>query len=56
MRICGFCGAHDVSQEHLWAGWLGTVILESRAQGGAKNFHAQIERGGKASSFQKNDL
>jgi hypothetical protein len=56
MRICGFSGAHDVSQEHLWAGWLGTVILESRAQGGAKNFHAQIERSGQVSSFQKNDL
>jgi len=56
MRICGFCGAHDVSQEHLWAGWLGTVILKSRAEGGAKTFNAQIERGGKASSFQKNDL
>ena len=56
MRTCGFCGPPDVNREHLWAGWLGAVILESRAEGGAKTFNAQIERGGKTSSFQKNDL
>src|SRR5713226_3860976 len=56
MRTCGFCSAPDVSQEHLWAGWLGKVILESRAQGGMKRFQAQIERGGKAVAFPKHDL
>ncbi len=56
MPPCGFCGAEGQSKEHLWAGWLGAVILESRAQGGMKTFSAQIERGGKTVSFPSKDL
>jgi hypothetical protein len=53
---CGFCGVVGQSKEHLWAGWLGKVILESRAQAGMKTFQAQIERGGKTISYPKKDL
>jgi len=56
MQTCGFCGAPEVSQEHLWAGWLGKVVLESRAEGGMKTFQAQIERQGTTVSFPKRDL
>ena len=56
MRACGFCGNPDVSQEHVWADWLRKVTLASRAEGSAKRFCAEIERGGKTISFQKSDL
>ena len=56
MTACGFCGADGQSKEHLWAGWLGKVILDSRAQGGMKTFQAQIERGGKTISYPNRDL
>src|SRR5260221_1851997 len=56
MRVCGFRGDPDVRQEHVWADWLRKVVLDSRAKGGSKIFRAEIERGGKTSSFRKNDL
>jgi hypothetical protein len=56
MPRCGFCGAERQSKEHLWAEWLGRVILESRAQGGMKTFHQQVERSGRVAAFQNNDL
>lgn len=56
MRVCGFCGDPDVTQEHVWADWLRNVILDSRAEGGMKTFRAEIERGGKTTSFPKSDL
>ena len=56
MALCGFCGAEGQSKEHLWAGWLGRVVLESRAQGGMKTFQQQVERGGKVTAFSNKDL
>ena len=53
---CGFCGQAGVTKEHLWPDWLRKVILDSRASGGQKHFHAEIERGGKASQYKNPSL
>ena len=56
MPSCGFCGSEGQSQEHLWAGWLGRLILESRARSGQKNFRVQMERAGKTTEYPNKDL
>src|SRR5262245_51718142 len=45
-----------MTKEHLWPDWLRKVVLESRASGGQKHFHAEIERGGKASQYKNPSL
>lgn len=56
MRVCGFCGGSGVNQEHVWPDWLRKVILESRAAGGMKHFHAEIERAGETKKFKSSKL
>ena len=56
MRVCGFCNGPGVNQEHVWPYWLRKVILESRAAGGMKHFHAEIERGGETKKFKSPKL
>ena len=56
MRVCGFCNGPGVNQEHVWPDWLRKVILESRAAGGMKHFHAEIERGGETKKFKSPKL
>ena len=56
MRVCGFCGGEGINKEHVWPDWMRKVILESRAAGGMKGFHAEIERGGKTSQFKNPTL
>jgi hypothetical protein len=52
MRVCGFCDGSGVDQEHVWPDWLRKVIFESRAAGGMKHFHAEIERTGETKKFK----
>lgn len=40
----------------MWPDWLRKVILESRASGGMKHFHAEIERGGDTKKFKSPKL
>ena len=56
MRLCGFCRGPGVNKEHVWPDWLRKIILDSRAMGGQKAFHAQIERGGSTSEFKNPSL
>ena len=56
MRLCGFCSGEGVNKEHVWPDWLRKIILDSRAIGGQKAFHAQIERGGSTSEFKNPSL
>ena len=56
MRLCGFCRGPGVNKEHVWPDWLRKIILDSRATGGQKAFHAQIERGGSTSEFKNPNL